>query len=84
MVPVWLNQTPARSVMRRQFRLAVAIHILERRRLTSDAVEYEMFFPKSRLASRILISERRVQMDAAQHQNIRPAIAVEVMDIAEH
>src|SRR5207245_4147924 len=43
-----------------------------------------MLFPKSRRALRVLIPEGLVQVDASEHEDVRPAVSVEVMHVGEH
>src|SRR5262245_57995472 len=70
--------------MRDELRFAVAIHVLKRRRLTFDAFERKVFFPMPRLALRVFIPKRLMQMHATQHQDVGPTVSVEIVHEAEH
>src|SRR6266850_2159736 len=43
-----------------------------------------MLLPEPRRAPRVLIPEGLMQVDASEHEDVRPAVSVEVMDVGEH
>src|SRR5688572_27506941 len=47
-------------------------------------MEDKMLFPVTCLSPGIFIPERLMQMHPAEHQNVRPAVVIEIMNVTEH
>jgi len=56
------------------------IQVGKRRSLALDPLEHEVLLPKPLSATRVLVPIGRVQVDAAEHQDVGPAVSIEVVN----